>query len=192
MVTNRRAIFRNKALQFYAKSQVRDILPRFVAPPVFVFLWILLGLLLIATVAAWLGQVPTYVSGTGIVLNHGEEVSQAGDPAMAVIFLPATAGLHLTVGLSVLVQPGPASSQITTTIEAVEPGVLSPAAARQLYALNGNLALIVTQPSLAVMISLGKDSSAQRYAGSIINAQIQIGSRRVLALLPLIGSWIGG
>ncbi len=60
-VSSKRTIFRSKALQHYAASRQKDVLPRLVSPPVFVFFWILLGLLLVAGITAWLAQVPTYI-----------------------------------------------------------------------------------------------------------------------------------
>jgi hypothetical protein len=191
MATARRTIFRNKALQYYAQSQERDVLPRFVAPPIFVFLWILLGLLLAATVAAWLGQVPTYVAGSGIVLNQESKTQQGSSEAVAVVFLPAPLNLHLSVGLPVQVQIGSTGTQVFGTINTVEPGVLSPDAARTRYALSGNLEMVITQPSLAVTVGLGTVISAQTYAGSIVSAQVQVGTQRVLSLLPIVGQWIG-
>ncbi len=56
-----------------------------------------------------------------------------------------------------LMQIGTAGPQLSGTIATVEPDVLSPEQARQQYALNGNLALVVTEPSTAVTVTLGPD-----------------------------------
>ena len=187
-----RAMFRNKALQYYAQSREKDVLPRFVAPPVFLFLWVLLGLLLVATLLAWLGQVPTYVAGSGVVLNQGVKTQPGGNEAVAVVFLPATPSLNVRAGLPVQVQIGTTGPQLTSTIDAVQPGVISPSDARKRYALTGDLAQVITQPSVVVTCRLGVTVSTQRYAGSLVGAQVQVGTRSVLSLLPVIGPLLGG
>jgi len=185
--SKQRTIFRNKALQYYAQSREKNVLPRVVAPPVFLFMWILLGLLLIAMLLAWESQVPTYAAGSGVVLNQGIK----GDEAVAVVFLPATLSLRVRTGLPIQVQIGSTGPRLTSTIATIEPGVLSPSQARQRYALNGDLALVITQPSIAVTVELGPDVSTQMYAGSVVGAQVQVGTRRVLSLLPGIGQLMG-
>src|SRR5436190_4446530 len=117
MANTKRTIFRNKALQYYAQSREKDVLPRFVAPPVFIFLWVLLGLLLITTLVAWLGQVPTYVAGSGVVLNQGIKMQQGGNEAVAVIFLPATPSLDVRAGLPMQVQIGTRGPQLNSAID---------------------------------------------------------------------------
>ena len=186
-----RAIFRNKALQYYAQSREKDVLPRLVAPPVFIFLWVLLGLLLVATLLAWLGQVPTYVAGSGVVLNSGVKTKQGGQEAVAVVFLPATPSLNVRAGLPIQVQIGSSGPQLTSTIDTVQPGVISPSDARERYSLTGDLAQVITQPSIAVTVRLGADVSTQMYAGSLVGAQVQVGTRSILSLLPVIGPLIG-
>lgn len=185
MLAPGKPMFRSKALTYYARSREKDVLPRFVAPRAFVFLWILMALLLIATLGAWLTQAPTYEVASGVILNT------QGQNATAVVFLPATSSLKLRTGLPVLLQIGTVGPQLSTTIATVEPGVMSPEQARTHYALNGNLALVVTEPSIAVTVTLGSDIPAQMYAGSVVGAQVQVGTRRVLSLLPFIGSLIG-
>lgn len=179
MAMSKRGIFRNKALKYYQQSQERDILPRFVAPPVFLFLWILLGLLLASTVLAWLARVPTSVTGSGVVLDQKQAPSNASG-AVAALFLPATSSGLVRPGQPVQVQIG-ADVPLTTTILTVEPGVKSPSEIRATYAQ------VIAEPSVVVLIGLGPGISAQVYAGSLLQAQVQVGSQRILSLLPGIG-----
>jgi hypothetical protein len=50
MGESQHAIFRARALQHRQYKYKKDVLPHLVSPPVFLFLWILLGLLLIVMV----------------------------------------------------------------------------------------------------------------------------------------------
>jgi hypothetical protein len=191
MAVSKRTIFRGKALQQYAQSRQKDILPRLVAPPVFVFFWIVLGLLLIAALVAWLVRVPTYATASGVVLDQGLQAQQGGDEAVAVVFLPYSPSLKVHAGLPVQVQIGLTGPQLTGTIAGVDPGIISPDAARKRYGLTGEVSGVITQPSLVVTVKLGPAISASTYAGSIVNAQIQVGTRRVLSLIPGLGQLIG-
>jgi hypothetical protein len=150
-----------------------------------------MALLLIATLGAWLAQAPAYVMGSGVILDAQASMQQGNSETTAVIFLPETSSLHLRAGLPMLMQIGTAGPQLSSTIAAVEPGVMSPEQARKQYALNGNLALVITEPSIVVTVKLGPDIPAQMYAGSIVGAQVQVGTRRVLSLLPFVGRLIG-
>lgn len=192
MTASKRTIFRHKALQQYEQSRNKTVLPRYVSPPIFVCLWILLGLLIIAGVAAWLGQVPTYVAGSGVVLDPGSTTQQGGNEAVAVVFVPATASLTLRPGLPVQLQIGSTGPQVASTITTVEPGIVSPNEARDRYALGGVASAVITQPSVVVTARLGPSIPAQAYAGSIVSAQVQVGTRSVLSLLPGLGSLSGG
>jgi hypothetical protein len=192
MTASKRTIFRDKALPHYEQSRNKTVLPRYVSPPVFVFLWVLLGLLAIAGVAAWLGQVPTYVAASGIILEPSSTTQQGSAEAVVVIFVPATPSLTLRPGLPVQLQIGSTGPQLATTIATVTPGVISPSEARAQYALGGVAAAVITQPSVAVTARLGPGISAQVYAGSIVSAQVQVGTQSVLSLLPGLGSLFGG
>jgi hypothetical protein len=192
MAASKRTIFRHKALPHYEQSRNKAVLPRYVSPPVFVFLWVLLGLLAIAGVAAWLGRVPTYVAASGIILEPGSTTQQGSAEAVAVIFVPASPSLTLRPGLPVQLQIGSTGPQLATTIATVAPGVVSPSEARAQYALGGMAAAVITQPSIVVTARLGTGISTQVYGGSIVNAQVQVGTQSVLSLLPGLGSLFGG
>lgn len=188
-------IFRSKALELYRQSKERDILPRFVAPPVFLALWILLGLLLAGVVVAWLGRVPTYVAGAGVVLAAPGQVGErASNQAIAVVFIPTNPQqpLHLVPGMPVSLQIGSQGQTIHATLDSVEPGILSPGDARQRYGPGNNCANIISAPSLAVTVKLPATFPLRTYRGSSITAQVQVSSQSVLSLLPGLGPLIGG
>lgn len=189
MAKSTRTIYREKALQHYVQSWEKVTLPRFVAPRVFTFLWLLLVLLLAAALLAWLGQVPTYATGSGFVLSQGTSVSNSSGAATIVVFIPATSDLNVKVGLPVQVQIGSTGPQLNTTVATVGTTVLSPSDIRQRYGLDGSLANIVTQPSIVLTANAGSALSAKTYAGSLVSVQVQVGTQRVLSLFnQLIGA----
>jgi len=185
MAVSKRNIFRSKALEQYAASRQRDVLPRLVSPPVFVFFWILLGLLIVGGTLVWLTRVPVYVSGSGVVLDQGlMQGKQANGEAIAVIFLPAgRQEVHVQPGQLILLHIGSDGTQLTYKVKDVDPGVISPSAARSRYGLDSATSQVITGPSLVLSVILGPAFPARQYAGSIVSAQVQAGSQRVLSLL---------
>ncbi|MBV9691645.1 MAG: hypothetical protein JO202_18265 [Ktedonobacteraceae bacterium] len=175
---NKRAIFRSKALEKYVQSREKSVLPRFVAPPVFALSWLVLVALTAAGLIAWLGQVPLYATGSGLVLDQSATSPQGNDEAVAVILLPAASSMHLRTGLSVQVQIGVSGPLVTSTIDSIEPTILSPNEVRQRYMFE------VLDPSFVAIVRLGPHISSHMYAGSIVHAQIQVGSQRLLSLFP--------
>ena len=171
-------IFRKEALEKYSRGPDKNVLPQFVMPPVFVFLWCLLVLFISAGITAWLGQVPVYASGPGIVLDPN---GSNGEIAV-VIFIPYSQSLHLQVHQPVNLQIGSTGLQVKTAIGAVESQVFSPSEVRKRFLVP------VSDPSIAVAVAL--DSHFSLYSGSPVQAQIEIGSHRLLSLFPGIGAFV--
>lgn len=187
MVNVKHPIFRKKAIQQYAQNLEKDVLPRTATPPVFLCLWILLGLLLAAAITAWLGQVPVFVAGSGII--QGE---QGKNNAVAVVFLPANALSTIRIGQAVQLHIASTGQSFKGTIDKIEPGIISPIQARQQYHLGDAGPQIVSGPSVVVIVTPESSLSMSTYAGSIVSAQAQVGSQRILSLLPGLTALIGG
>lgn len=186
MTASRRPIFRDQAMQRYAQCMEKDVLPRTATPPVFIFLWILLGLLIAATITAWLGQIPVFVSCSGII-----QAEQGSNRAVVVVFLPANYLSKVQAGQPVQLQIASTGQQINGAIDKIEPGIVSPAQARQQYKLGNAGSQIVSGPSVVVMVRLNYSISMSTYEGSIVYAQAQVGSQRILSLLPGLKALIG-
>ncbi|SRR6266700_3132745 len=175
----------------YKRGMEKDVVPRLISWPIIVCLWLLLGVLIAAGFLVWYVQVPTYVGGSGIILARGDRLQPESGEMVAVVFLPPDQSPHLRVGLPVDVQIGSAGVHVHSTIRKVEPGITSPDAARKRYRLDGVGALLVTKPSSVVLIGLGTRLPATSYAGSLLTAKVEIGSQRLLALLPELGKFLG-
>ena len=191
IVVPEHTIFRQSAITAYKRSREKAVVPRLISWPIIVCLWLLLGVLIVTGFLAWYVQVPTYVDGSGIILARGDMLQPVYGGMVAVVFLPPDQSAHLRVGLPVDVQMGSAGVLVHSTIAQVEPGITSPDAARQRYRLGGVGALLVTQPSIVVIIKLGTTLPATSYAGSLLTAKVEIGSQRLLTLLPGLGNFLG-
>jgi hypothetical protein len=176
------AIFRKEAVEKYAQGRDKNVLPQFVLPPVFIFLWCLLALFISAGVTAWLGQVPVYTSGVGIILDPSSSGSTANGEMTAVIFIPYSSSLHLQVGQPVNMQIGQTGPQISTAIGAVESQILSPSEVRKQFSIS------ITDPSIAATVVV--ESHLSLYSGSLVQAQVEVGSHRLLSLFPGLGAFV--
>lgn len=179
---SKRSIFRDQAIQKYRQNQEKSVLPRIVAPPVFLFFWILLAILTAAGVVAWLGQVPLYVTGVGVVLEKDALSHEGNDEAVAVVPLPTRDAFHIHRGLLSEIQIGSTGPALTRTVDAMSPTMLSPSEVQRLYGIT------MSDPAQIVSIRLGSGISRRIYAGSPVHVRIQIGSRRLLSLFPLFSS----
>ena len=119
-------LFRAQAREYYAQSREKAVLPRLVTPPVFLCLWILLGLLLMATVLAWQVQVPIYATASGAIIQQPTANQPTMNAPSLVLFVPANPAPTLHVGAPLTVQVTLTGASFTGSIIAVEPGVLTP------------------------------------------------------------------
>ncbi len=185
MHTANRQIFRESAMKHYIQNREKDVLLRILPLPMAVFLWVLLALLLMAGLFAWNERIPTYVSGTGTV-----QADKGGD-SIAVVFLPPEQSTTLHAGQQVRVHIGSTGPQVQSRIMEVEPDITSPAAARENYKLEGNRSALITQPAIVVVVKLGPTVPTRIYTGSSLTADVEVGSQRILSLLPGIGKLVG-
>jgi hypothetical protein len=166
----------------------KDVVPRLIAWPIMICFWLLLGVLMAAGLLAWFVQVPTYVDGSGIILAPGAMRQPADGETVAVVFLPPDQAAHVRGGLPVHVQIGSVGAYVQGTIAKVEAGIASPDAVRNRYRIGGAGSGRITQPSTVVVVRLGTTLPATAYAGSLLTAKVEIGSRRLLALFPGLGN----
>ncbi|HEU5230056.1 MAG TPA: hypothetical protein VFU49_19710 [Ktedonobacteraceae bacterium] len=191
-MSHRRSLFREDAMKRYMQRREKDIFPHLVSPPIFACAWLLFGLLLLAGLVAWWGEIPTFVDGSGILLAQQQPDHPSNEPTLILVFLPSGYFSQMHVGLPVHMQIGSDGIELLGKIEHVEPGIVSPADARKRYTLDSGAAQIITQPSVVVVVKPRKELSVRLYAGSLVRAQIQVGSRRVLSLFPGLDKLIGG
>lgn len=129
MPMTKRSIFRHQALEHYVQSREKTILPRLARPSVFLMLWILLILAALTMMVASFGRVPVYISGSGIVIEDTIiQNRQSVNMPIALVFVPAAFAhaLPLHAGAPVLLQIGTQGQSFTTTVDEVEPAILSP------------------------------------------------------------------
>jgi hypothetical protein len=194
MTRPQRSIFRADAVRRYIEGREEAILPRFVSPRTFLFLWFLLGLFLASGFAAWLTEVPVYASGPAVLVDGRTGGLSHPDELVLVAFLPPQTLSHLRVGQALWLQRDSARERFRQPILAVNPEISSPARAQKQFGLPPGAAQAITQPAAVAVarwqpLHEGLPSSA--YIGSVYRADLEVGSRRVISLLPLVGPFFG-
>jgi hypothetical protein len=187
-----RSIFRAGAVQRHAERRDKTVLPRLVSPHTFLALWLALGMFLAAGVLAWYVRVPVYVTGPGVAMaRQGQPID---GEVVAMVFLPAELRPALHPGQMMFLDLNGTGVRMPRSIVAVEPDILSPSAARSRFALAPTVANAISGPVVAVILDpvLPPGLPAETYVGSVYRAEVQVDSRRLLSLVPLIGQMLGG
>jgi len=185
----KRSIYRDDALLRYARGKDKSILPRFISTYTVAWLWIFLALILAGGLVTCLVRVPIYVSGPAIVIEAAAHGHITPQKFVMVAFLPADSLSHLHVGQNLFVNIDKKTDQLSRPIIAVEPEVSSPHKARRDFLLYGELALAITQPvavAIAQLEPLPSSQPASSFAGSMYPVSVEIGSQRLISLLPLM------
>ena len=184
MVAQRHSIFRDKALKHYTQGRKKDILPNFSSIPVAIFGWVLLGSLVATGLVAWLGQVPVYLPGTGIVLGKADQASGAN----ALAFFAPGEVKQLQSGDTTRVQVGASGLQVPGTIVQVLPGTTNLATALAHYGLNFGGASLQSQQVAVALIKLGASFPAASYTGSTVVVEANVGTESLFSALTGIGN----
>lgn len=177
----KRSIFRSKTIQAYIQNREKSVLPRLIAPPVFALCWAILILLIFAGIVIWNGKMPVYITGSGVI-SGSSVLPQQSDEATAIVLFPLSNVSRLQKGLPVQVQLGQSGLVLNGHVITVSQQPLSPDQIQQQYRFE------VAGPSIVVTAGLGHAISASLYAGSHVQAQLQVGSQSLLSLFPVINS----
>lgn len=191
MTQRRRPIFREHALQQYIQRQENDVLPQIVSPPIFLFCWLLVILVIVAGVLAWMERVPTYVSGTGVAVSDDHRVNAQQNAFEALIFVPASERQQIRSGLASVVRISGSGGTINTRVDSLDTHIYSPDAAQRHYALSCSVAQNLTEPALAVRMHVLIPAQVHVQSGTSVHAQVQVGMQRVLSLFPVFDGFRG-
>jgi len=193
MKNAKHSIFRADAVRRYIEGREKSVLPRFVSPRIFIGLWFLLGLLIICGFVAWFAKVPVYASGPAVVVDWKDRPQYIRDDVLVIAFLPPDNLSRLRVGQTMFLNT--ARERLNISIISVEPDIISPDDAQRRFALSGGTAEAITRPAAVAVAPLEPTPSSlpiSTYRGCVYSVDIEVGSRRVISLLPLIGQFFDG
>ena len=185
-----RSIFRTEAVERHIAAREKSIWPRFIRPRVFFFLWILLALLLLGGALTWLAQVPIYASGRAIVAEANPAISENEVTMMAFLVPPALE--HLEAGQSIFLLSEEDNERLELVISEVEADVLSPEMVQEKFLLSDELMRAVPGPVAVAQIRPPAELNGlpiTTYVGSTYRIEVEIGSQRVVSLIPYLGQF---
>jgi hypothetical protein len=183
-------IFRTKALHDYMKASEGSVIPRLVSPRTFVFAWILFAILIATGVTVWRTRIPVYATGIVVVVK-GDGAQATGDREVAMVLLvPPETLARLKTGQKVILSRSSGKQHLTGSVTVVEREILSPQAAGQRFSLSVGAASQIREPVGAAFVCWtepisGLPPSAQM--GSFYEASVEISSRPVISILPVLG-----
>jgi len=190
MTNSKSSIFRSQALDRYFGNKDRSVYPKLVSPRIFLLLWVFLGLIAAGGLLALIAEIPINVPALAVVIapNGGNESDEAGT-LVAILFSPRNLS-EVRAGQRVFINCNQERSPLISRILDVEAGVISPKAAEDQFALGQSTASKLNE-SKAVAFSQWERASdgalSASYVGSSYDARIEIGSRRAISLIPVIG-----
>ena len=181
-------IFREDATKHYLKRQQEAILPHLLQPSIFFYLWLLLGLAVIAIVFISFVKVPKYVTGTAVITGLNDAVLE-GEPAF-ILLLPAQAGADLQPGQKVLIHFNRIERPLIRTIQSIDLRTESSMAIEELLEFDTDeLMNSLEGPQVIATTSLrpvtdGLPSTANE--GLSYQANVEIGTQQLVHLLPFV------
>jgi hypothetical protein len=192
-----RRIFRESALRRHHDRLERVELPRYARLP-WAALWLALGLLLaVAGALLWAVQIPVYAGGPGVVVTMPADAGRP-DGLVVAALLSAEHAARLEPAQTARIEAlwhreSTREDAQTGAVIAVEPELLSPAAARTRYAVSGEAlsAGPVTVAYVALDGAAGSwEAPPELLLGSRVEVRVKIGTQSGLALLPGVGQWL--
>jgi hypothetical protein len=151
--------------------------------------WLLVAVLLAGAAVAWTVRVPTYVAASGVVAAPGDR-ARGERTRVALVFAPIGAGV-VRVGETVRVQIDSSETPVAGAVASVGADVVGPEALSIRHRLRA-AGVLPSEPSRPVRVRLAAALPTRSYAGTRVTARIDVGSRRLLALLPGLGKLLAG
>ncbi len=182
-----RRVFRPIALQRYEVAATRTVQSDVVAPRIGRWLLVLLALLATGGAVAATAHVPVVAEGWAFI-----DTAPGQEAAHAVVLLEPGESGRLRAGQPVTLE-FPGAQPLERSVTSVVPGVLDPAEARRRWASFPDGAMVGTSPVVAALVPLAPADNGMPAAttGILGRAEVEIGTRSVGSLLPLVGGLFG-
>lgn len=190
MENSKASIFRAKAWQHYIVRHDEPVFPKLVSPRVFFLLWLALSLLITVGLLTMFAEIPVYAPAIAIVVEtKGGRFNDYGDTVLAV-FLQAEKLPDLKAGQNVFFRLSKSSEPIRRPILTVEQRIISPKLAQDTFSLSAGVSAKISEAkavAIAQFEPLPATIHPVDYLGSFYEAEVEVGTFRMISLLPIIG-----
>jgi hypothetical protein len=181
------SIFRDEAVQHYLQGSEKTSVPCLTTPQTFLGLWVLLGVLLAGGFGAWFVQVPVYASGPAVLITWDGQPGALQGAMVVVALIPAQQRSSLRLGQTLILSDDASGEQLRLPIVALEPDPILAEAAQERFGLKGEAIPAFRQAAIVTIARLEQVPAASAHS---YRADVEIGSRRILSLIPLIGRFL--
>jgi hypothetical protein len=189
MKNNNRSIFRPEAVRRFGEAREQSVLPKFVSPQIMVALWTIVVLLIFSGVTVWFTSMPVFASGLAIVVDTENKPVNIEEETAIIVLLPPEVQPTLDEGRTILIHVNASSKPLQRKIVASEKDASKVHSILEEFDLNNHPAVAKAQPAAVAIVQLEDMEGnvlANGYIGTIFRADIQVGSRRIASLLPLV------
>lgn len=179
--------FRPDAYARYISQRKHATLPRLLRPATFRILWALALIVLASGIAAWCTEVPIFAAGTAVALTESDP--SVGEDALLLLMPPECCGRWRS-GEKLAVRPPATQDWLEAELHAPEDAPVGPLAIEERYRLHGAAAASLDRPRAIAIATLSPRPNlhtARFEAGTILEARVEIGRRRVLSFVPGLG-----
>lgn len=185
-----RRVFRPVALQRHEVAAARPVRSDVTAPRIARWVSVLIALLAMGGAVAATARVPVVAEGWAVVEDAPGADGAIG--AHAIVLMESSESGRLRVGQSVMLE-FPGALPLERPVTSILPGVLDPAEARGRWASIPDGAIVGTSPVVAVLVPLAAtgDGMSSVATGVVGKAEVEVGTRSVGSLLPLVGRLFG-
>ena len=192
MKTTDRPIFRPEAVRRYIEGKDGAVLPKLVSPKVSISLWMLVALLILGTLMVWFTKTPVYASALAITVDHRgvpTEAAQLRDHVVLLLLLAPEAQPTLAEGNQVLIHLGTVGKPLQREVVIFEASEAEVTRVLDTFGLSRHPAVLAAQPAAVAFVPLEPapgNAPATNFIGTVFRAELQIGSRRVASLIPVV------
>ncbi len=190
MVKQRTAIYRSEALRRYMTRHEKQVFPKLIAPRTFLFLWVIVVLLFIGGLCALFADIPIYAPALAVVVETDAVPPQTTKEVRVVLLLSPEYINKVEANQRVFLRMNGVNDLLSGQISRIEPRIASAGDVRSRFALSGNAANRVNDATTVAFIPTGVLPGARdaaSYVGASGEAQVEIGTRRLISFLPFVG-----
>jgi hypothetical protein len=181
-----RLIFRPEVVRRYIQEREQVVMPKHLAPSIFIFLWALLGTLIVVLIYSFWIKIPIFTSATAIVQNYSSD-SSTSEPLL-LVFFPAAYCSTLHHGQLVYYKLSNSTELDKTIIVKIDSTILNPRKAESLLQRYNQTGIRINEPVLiaSALFAQPVGSMAKNFDGSILNVEIIVGYQRLISFLPVL------
>ena len=180
-------LFRRRAIERYQESRAESAPPRFAPPRVRRYVGVVCALLTACALLMWATPAPVYLSVRAAAVASKGAFGQPPERPLLLVFIPAADGPSLKEGQRVYFKPHKQDQMMSGTLVAFEPQAVSNAEVLSRYDLAAGEPLEINEPVVVGVARIEPpptDAAPNVEAGSVFDAKLEIGSKRLISLIP--------